>query len=624
MRDVVAIDFETYPIAQRPAYPPRPVGASIKLPGEASRYMAWGHVSGGNTCTEADAAEVLHKVWDSGAPLLFHNAKFDLEVAQVAFGLPILTWQRIHDTMFLAFLADPHAHSLALKPLAEKLLGWAPEERDDVAAWVWGHRAALIAEHGGTVSRAKAGAWIWAVPGTEVAPYAEGDTERTFALYQHLLPQIERAGMAEAYARERQLLPMLLANEQEGMRVDLERLEADIYAFSSAFDGAEDWLRGELRAGGLNFDADQDVASVLVERGIVMEGDFPRTAPSKAHPAGQLSMSKENLRPESFTGNNGAQIASVLGYRNRLATCLKTFMTPWRDQARINGGRITTNWNQTRGGEGGTRTGRPSTNKHNFLNISKSFDGRDDGYVHPEGMPPLPLCRSYIMPDEGHIFLHRDFSGQELRVFAHFEQGALWQAYQDDPKTDPHAFIGAELSAVTGRELGRGVVKTLNFQGIYGGGLPLLQRKLRVTHAEAAELKAFHNRALPGRLILNDEITRLVRRGEPIRTWGGRLYYPEPNGPDGRDKIYKLINYLVQGSAADLTKQVMIDWHDHPDRTARFMVAVYDEIDASAPTPEAEAQMALLREVMEATRLSVPMRSDGKWGLSWGSLTKCN
>ena len=56
------------------------------------------------------------------------------------------------------------------------------------------------------------------------------------------------------------------------------------------------------------------------------------------------------------------RVARVLGYRNRLTTCLKMFMLPWDRQADARGdGTIATNWNQTRGEAGGTRTGRPST-----------------------------------------------------------------------------------------------------------------------------------------------------------------------------------------------------------------------------------------------------------------------
>ena len=631
--EVITLDFETLPIRQRPDYPPRPVGLALHLPGMAPFYLAWGHASGMNNCTEAEGREWLHKVWASPYAVLCHNAKFDMAVATEALGFPGLPWERVHDTMFLAYLADPHTRSLGLKDLAHDLLGQAPDERDTVADWVMTNGKGLLeryphlktSEGQRNITKSKTGAWIFAAPPDIVGPYAIGDVTRTRDLFDHLYPLIQTHGMGAAYDRERQLMPILMENERIGMRVDLQALEVDIHTYTLAFDGAEDWLRRALGASGLNFDADQDVASVLVQRGLVHEADFPRTERSARHPNGQLSMSKENLTPELFTGPGGAQIASVLGYRNRLATCLKMFMTPWRDQARRNNGYITTNWNQTRGGDsgGGTRTGRPSTDRHNFLNISKSFVGRDDGYTHPEGMPDLPLCRKYIMPDEGETFLHRDFSGQELRVFAHFEQGDLFQQYQRDPATDPHKFVGDQVMAVAGREIERTRIKTLNFQSLYGGGIPALQRKLRCTTTEARELKDFHNRALPGRKLLNDEITRIVRRGDPIRTWGGRLYYPERPGPDGRDKIYKLINYIIQGSAADLTKQALVEWHDHPDRTARFLVTVYDEINISAPPGSEGPQMALLREVMNRPRLTAPMQSDGKMGPSWGQLEKC-
>ena len=597
-------------------------------------YLAFGHQNGTNNCTEAEAKEWLWKVWQSNIPLLAHNLKFDTAVVEEAWGFPRLPWTRTQDSMFLAYLADPHSQSLGLKDLANDLLGIPPEEKDTMAAWIMTNSAMLLARWpqfaksaGSTkITKSQVGAWVFACPPELVAPYAIGDVTRTRALFDHLLPLIERNGMGAAYDRERQLMPILMDNEREGMRTDLAKLETDIYLYDRAFDGAEDWLRTVLRAGGLNFDADQDVAAVLVERGIVNEDEFPRTAPTARNPNGQLSMSKENLLPELFRGEGGAQIASVLGYRNRLATCLKMFMKPWQAQASRNNGYITTNWNQTRGGDsgGGTRTGRPSTDRHNFLNISKNFIGRDDGYLHPEGLPPLPLVREYILPDEGHMFLHRDFSGQEMRVFAHFEQGDLYRQYMANPATDPHTFIGGELKRVAGREIDRTKVKTLNFQGMYGGGVPALQRKLRCTVQEAQELKRFHNDALPGRVLLGDEIKRVVRRGDPIRTWGGRLYYPERAGVDGRSKEYKLINYLIQGSAADLTKQAIIDWHNHPARTSRFLVTVYDEINISAAPDQSEAQMKLLKDVMEAPRLTVPMLSDGKRGDSWGRLVKCN
>ena len=635
-------DFETLPIAGRPSYPPAPVGLAVHADGMAPRYISWGHATGRNNGTESEAKELLWRVWrDPGVRLLFHNAKFDVAVATERWGFPMLPWDRIDDTTFIAFLLDPHSRSAGLKQLAADLLDMPPEERDAVAEWVQGHAAQLFdaypqyREHDHKTGREKRsvkkgteGKWIFAAPAELVEPYAIGDVVRTRALFDYGFPIVQRHGMEAAYDRERQLLPILMENERLGMRVD-PQLIPDCELYGRAFAFAEDWLRRELKASGLNFDADADVAETLITRGIVPEENFTLTA------SGQYSMSKEFLLPELFTGPNGATVASVLGYRNRLKTCLTMFMMPWRDQAHQMNGRITTNWNQIRGyGDGGTRTGRPSTNKHNFLNISKSFEGRDDQYQHPNiradafggSLPALPLVRTYVLPDDGEIFCHRDFSGQELRVFGHFEQGALWGQYQENPALDVHAFVGTELMAVAHREIERTKIKVMNFQAIYGGGVPALQKKLRCSIAEAKELKAFHDRALPGRVILNEEIKRVIMRGDPIRTIGGRLYFEEPRGADGRSRIYKLLNYLVQGSAADFTKQTIIDWYNHPDRVARFLVQVYDEINISARVDVAVQQMILLREVMQAARLgmSVQMLSDGKWGPAWGRVVKFN
>lgn len=630
---VVFADFETWPIQRRPHYPPRPVGLALYAADQAPVYMAFGHDTG-NTASEGAARAVLLRLWsDPGVELCFHNAKFDLAVAMERWQLPELPWQRVHDTMFLSFLCDPHSRSIGLKALAAEHLDMPPDERDDVAGWVQEHKRELTARWPelGTVKKGKEGAWIFAAPGDLVAPYAIGDVVRTAGLFAKMLPLVERHGMAAAYDRERQLLPILMRNEREGMRTDMALLQQDVERYGAAFAFVEDWLRRILRASGLNFDADQDVAAVLIERGVVPESNFARTAPTNRSPNGQLSMSKDNLLPELFIGPSGREVASALGYRNRLKTCLDMFMRPWLAQAEVSNGYITTNWNQTRGyGDGGTRTGRPSTNEHNFLNISKSFEGRDDQYEHPAflSLPPLPLCRQYIVPDEGEVFLHRDFSGQELRVFAHFEQGALWEQYQANPALDVHAYVGGEFMRAAGREIERTKVKVMNFQSLYGGGIPALQAKLRISTAEAREMKNFHNQALPGRQILNDEIKRVTRRGDPIRTWGGRLYFVEPPGPDGRSKDYKLINYLVQGSAADLTKQAIIEWdaaqREIPPwvKPARFLISVYDEIDLSAESEFAPQHMRLLKDVMERPRLSVPMLSDGKWGEAWGRLQK--
>jgi DNA polymerase I-like protein with 3'-5' exonuclease and polymerase domains len=89
------------------------------------------------------------------------------------------------------------------------------------------------------------------------------------------------------------------------------------------------------------------------------------------------------------------------------------------------------------------------------------------------------------------------------------------------------------------------------------------------------------------------------------------------------DFYYKLLNYLVQGSSADVTKEGLIRYDSHPKRESRFLVTVYDEINISTPSLKglsakakqdcAKREMQFLRESMEGIPgIDVPMLSDGK------------
>lgn len=603
---------------------------SVAWPGEDSKYFAFGHPSQ-NNCSIDDAEIELRAIWDSGLPILCHNWKFDASICYEGFGLPELPWDRIHDTQYLAFLHNPHVKDLDLKALAEAILGTPPDERDAINDWVIANIKELRKQYAPekiSVVKGKVAhlyRWFSRAPGELVGRYANGDTWRTRGLFDVLYPRILATGrMAEAYDRLRRITPILMENERLGMRVDIEALAGDVDKYSWAMQDVERAIRDYLGVPDLNLDADKDVAAVLKAGDHVDPESWTLTA------SGEFSVSKVNLKPHHF---RDPQLASALGYRNRLKTCLEMFMKPWLEQAQATGGTIHTNWNITRGADGGTRTGRPSTRDHNFLNISKDFSSKKDGYAHPDflDLPELPLVRRYVLPDHGHVFLHRDFKGQELRIFAHFEQGQLHAAYCERPMLDPHdEWVRPLMEEAAGREFEKTTIKVLNFQGIYGGGVPALAKALEISHDEAKELKKAHDEALPGRKILAETIGSIFKAGDAIETWGGRLYYVEPAGYSEKYKRwmtyeYKGINYEIQGSAADITIQAILDWHDDPRRapSARLLVQVYDEINVSAPRDCAEHQMAVLKEVMERDRLTVPMRSDGKWGESWGTLEKC-
>jgi DNA polymerase-1 len=252
----------------------------------------------------------------------------------------------------------------------------------------------------------------------------------------------------------------------------------------------------------------------------------------------------------------------------------------------------------------------------------------DDGYEHPAflGLPHLPLVRTYVLPEEGHVILKRDFSGQELHVFGHFEHGELQQKYIEDPDLDVHDFVGAKAISIMGREIKRGRVKILNFQGMYGGGIPAAQAAMRVSYAEAKAFKDFHDKALPGRKILSDQLSAIVRMGMAVRTYGGRLYTRPPfmKRADGSmsPADYRMLNYLIQGSSADITKRAMLNLVGDSRYNSFFMLQVYDEMNISAPIDQAAEQMEVLRHAMESIPLRTSLPTDGEWGWNWGEMHK--
>ena len=137
MHKIATIDFETFKIQNRPEYPPKPVGVAIIEPGKAPKYMAWGHPEG-NNCTKRQAHLALRHLYNNYR-ILCHNAKFDLEIAEKHFDLPLIPKFGFEDTLFLAFLNDPRDKSLSLKPLADKYLDMEPEEQTKLYDWIQSH-----------------------------------------------------------------------------------------------------------------------------------------------------------------------------------------------------------------------------------------------------------------------------------------------------------------------------------------------------------------------------------------------------------------------------------------------------------------------------------------------------
>lgn len=611
------IDFETYAIMGRPDYPPAPVGVAIKPWGKKGKYYAWGHEGGGNNCTRDEAHRALREVWGDDSLLLMHHAKFDLDVAEVHFGLTLPSWERSHDSTFLLFLDDPHARAVDLKAAAEKHLGLPPEERDAVADWLVAHQPVP----GVRITRSNFGAYIAYAPGDVVGPYALGDVVRTEGLFRHLFPSIADRGMLPAYDRERRLVPILLDMERRGIRVDVRRLRSDVDTYGKVLVKLEAWVRKRLDCGPeVNLDSGRQLVAALVEAGAADVSKMGLTAKK-----GEVRTDKAALA----AGVSDAQLAGVLRYAAQLKTCLGTFMRPWLEVAERSGGLIFTNWNQIRGEKGGTRTGRFSSTP-NFQNIPKEFGVIfEKGCKPPFKLPPLPLCRGYIVPYEpGHVLVGRDYSQQEPRIMAHFEDGALMQQYQDDPWLDVHDNAKEHLERIYNRPFQRRPVKNINLGLIYAEGIAALALKNGESYDETKRLKESILAMYPGLRDMYKDMKMRAKTNQPLCTWGGREYFCEPPSIINnrvQEWDYKMVNVLIQGSAADCTKEAMIRIAERIKRMHNqgwlMLLQVHDEIVLSVPLKDLAAAQELVREEMESIEFDVKILSEGAWSAeNWAAM----
>lgn len=624
-------DFESYGIRQRPDCPPKPCGLATHVDG-TYEYAAWDHVSENGVwqlkakklvkikCDDprARAKSRLQDAFKCDSVLGHNSMKFDVDLAETHMGVRAPKWSRQDDSLFARFLVDPHAPTLRLKPSAQAVLGEAPDEQDAVFDWLALH--GVISKTNGKYPN-DAGAHIQKAPGSLVAGYAIGDLTRSEDLFAHDMKIIKRDGMLEAYDREREVAPILLANEREGIRLDMPRLLKDLEVYQAALAKVETWLRRKLKAPtSLNWDSDAEVGAALRSSGQVK--DFPKTA------TGRDSLSKKNLRKSFFADPN---VNRALCYRNIVAYVLSQNMEPW---SLSHDGRTCTTWDQVRGVSGrGARSGRITCSKLGNI-IKNPTSGKNPDYVKTDdlairnlvGLPELPLSRKYILPDEGGLFVHRDANQEELRLTAHYEDGKLAAEYINDPKVDIHARVQGWMHALTPARFEREPVKTANFLAFYGGGWAALATQTGMAEDAAKTFMSIWKKAMPDVMKLQYRLMGMYERGEPIRTFGGRLYRCKPDAvaTKGVRKgamvsfAYTALNYLIQPSAADLLKMWIINYHKHPRRQGRMLCTVHDEINVSAAKDVAKAENEVLREVMEGIKLDVPWKSDGDERPNWG------
>ncbi len=182
---------------------------------------------------------------------------------------------------------------------------------------------------------------------------------------------------------------------------------------------------------------------------------------------------------------------------------------------------------------------------------------------------------------------------------------------------------GIKPAEVTDKQ--RRDAKTLNFGVLYGMGPMNFAQASGISIEEARSFIERYKQQYEGITNLIQSTIEQAEETEFVETMmGRRRYVPEINAssPAVRAAAERAaFNFPIQGTAADILKQAMIELQAHLDKKypdADMVLTVHDELVCEVPIKKAESLAKDMKRIMEGVvTLDVPVIVDVGIGSDW-------
>jgi len=398
---------------------------------------------------------------------------------------------------------------------------------------------------------------------------------------------------------ENKLVPVLASMENFGIKIDkkyfenykkelqenIEKLEKEIYSLS-----------GET----FNIGSPKQLGEILFEKmGI---------EPVKKTKTG-YSTDVEVLEVLALRGIEIAE--KLLEYRG-FTKLLSTYVEPLPKLADEDD-RIHTTFNQN-----GTSTGRLSSANPNIQNIPVRTD---------EG---IKIRKGFISQD-GWSLVSFDYSQIELRVLAELSKDEnLLLAYKKDKDlhdlTARKIFFKTDEEQVTREQ--RSIAKVINFSILYGKTPFGLSKELKIPVADASQyIKTYFEQYPKVKKFLENVLENARQNGFVETLYGTRRYINNINSSNKNLQAQAnrmAVNTVVQGTAANIIKKVMIKLYDEfkNNDDIKMLLQVHDELIFEVKDEVSEKYMEKIKEIMEGTIKfeDIKLSANGSLAKNWGLL----
>lgn len=233
--------------------------------------------------------------------------------------------------------------------------------------------------------------------------------------------------------------------------------------------------------------------------------------------------------------------------------------------------------------------------------------------------------RRAFIAREGRKLVSTDFAQIEMRLLAHFSKDAMLQeAFKIADATGGDFFVemGKEIYSApdfSKSDKRRGLVKNTMYGYGYGAGIDKMAESAGVTHAQMEPVVRAIESRYPGLKKFMKDTEYLGREREKSE---GQGYVITPYGrrlPSDEDRTYTLVNYLLQGHAAEIFKKSLIDL-DASGWGEFMLLPVHDEIVMDVPDELVEECKIEVPRIMANTKdYGVPIYAESEGGFeNWG------
>lgn len=572
-RGRVAVDLETWDPNLKTTGPSVRTGGhiagfSFAIEGGPEFYLPIAHKGGGNLDEAQITRYMAHNLKRFEGELVGTNLAYDLDWLWY-YGLRTNASKYL-DVMVASALINEHRRSHSLDANARRYLNETKVRTvlDEAADTFFPGR--------------ESGDVIALLHSKYVGAYATADSSQPLRILRKQEKEIEEQELDRVWNLESRVLPAIVAMKQRGVRVDKEQLQV---MENKCLEMMGTWSSELARE-----------ASYRVRPTDAMKSDIIRTALRRCDVHAPESIDKDWL---SSNSHKHKAINCVLQLR-RWSTLLNLSVASVKRH--LVGDRIHCNFNQVRDGKRGARYGRFSCSNPNMQHQPK------------RGTEGAAEWRKVYIAEDEEEWCSLDYSQQEPRLLVHFAELAklpradeVGARYRDNPDMDFHGEMSAMASIL------RDHAKIIFLGLCYGMGVDKLKKQLSSRGGEGGDattvFRKFHS-GVPFVAKLSELAGRVAKQRGYVKTLSGRrCRFPASMSS------HKALNRIIQGSAADQTKEAMACAHE---AGLPVNLQVHDELNISVSDRKVGQQ---LKEIMlDCVTLVVPSKVDVGYAQNWGEV----